>query len=376
MSVKSQFFKLNKEDFDSYLQDLKESSNSIHLLDGKFFFNQSLDVTNQVIELNTKIVRLDCLIDSFSNFSKKQIIQSFLIDEIQSTNKIENVFSTKHDVLKAINGLTTSKNAKIISIANAYKLLLEHGGSKINSCLDIRSLYEIVLKDAIEKEDFPDGMYFRKGPVYITNGIKPIHTGVYGEKNINKGMEEFIHCYNSKNELYVRMILCHFMFEYIHPYYDGNGRLGRFLFSNGVYSEARSYFSFAIAIAFLHEKSKYYKAFEKATDKYEFGCLNAYVETILKILLDEVELLIKQFSTTKEKLNNIKHDLSLTPSEEKIFKFISEASLFSYFGVTNEEIMKETHISKRTLMSSLAKFKGNDILIDTRIGKYAYHKFK
>ena len=166
MSVKSQFFKLNKEDFDSYLQDLKESSNSIHLLDGKFFFNQSLDVTNQVIELNTKIVRLDCLIDSFSNFSKKQIIQSFLIDEIQSTNKIENLFSTKHDVLKAINGLTTSKNAKIVSIANAYKFLLEHGGSKINSCLDIRNLYEIVLKDAIEKEDFPDGMYFRKVNIY------------------------------------------------------------------------------------------------------------------------------------------------------------------------------------------------------------------
>lgn len=62
MSVKSQFFKLNEEDFDSYLQDLKESSNSIHLLDGKFFFNQSLDVTNQIIELNTKIVRLDCLV--------------------------------------------------------------------------------------------------------------------------------------------------------------------------------------------------------------------------------------------------------------------------------------------------------------------------
>ena len=78
----------------------------------------------------------------------------------------------------------------------------------------------------------------------------------------------------------------------------------------------------------------------------------------------------------EEKLNSVKHDLSLIPSEQKIFKFINEASLFSYFGVTNEEIMKETHISKRTLMSSLAKFKGDDILIDTRIGKYAYHKFK
>lgn len=33
MSIKSNYLKFNKDDFDKYLDDLKRSSNSIHLLD-------------------------------------------------------------------------------------------------------------------------------------------------------------------------------------------------------------------------------------------------------------------------------------------------------------------------------------------------------
>lgn len=54
MSVKSNFFKLNKTDFDKYLNDLKTSNNSIHLLEDKFFFNQTVEISNMVISLNKK----------------------------------------------------------------------------------------------------------------------------------------------------------------------------------------------------------------------------------------------------------------------------------------------------------------------------------
>lgn len=55
-----------------------------------------------------------------------------------------------------------------------------------------------------------------------------VHTGTVGEDNIIKLMEEFINLYNSNTEVLTKMILCHFMIETIHPFYDGNGRLGRF----------------------------------------------------------------------------------------------------------------------------------------------------
>ena len=375
MSVKSNYFKLSETDFNEYLNDLKKSSNTICLLDGKFFFNQSIDICNMLVELNKKIIELDFIINSFTNFSKNQIIQSFIIDEIESTNRIEHIFSTKHDIFKIINDASFSKEKKIISIANAYKYLLENKEINVKSCQDIRNIYDIVLKDAIDKNDLPDGVYFRHGPVYITDGIKNIHIGIIGEENINKYMEEFVNLYNSYNDIFIKMILCHFILEYVHPFYDGNGRIGRFLFSSELFKETKNYFSFTISASLLHEKNKYYKAFKEANDKYEFGCLNTYVETILKILINQTDILIKELYLKKNQLSNFKNNFKMTKSENKIFKLISEASIFSYFGVSNEEIIKETKVSKRTLISTLNKFKENNILVDTKIGKFDYHKF-
>lgn len=229
------------------------------------------------------------MINSFIDFNKNQIIQSFLIDEIESTNKIESIFSTRHDIFSIISNISVSNDKKIISISNSYKELLESSGKKINTLEDIRFLYNVILKKALEKDDLLDGRYFWKKDVFISNGLENIHSGIQGEENIEKCMNEFIYLYNSHNEILTKLILSHFMFEYIHPFYDGNGRVGRYLFSNELYLETNSYFSFLISSSFMHEKNKYYKAFKEANDKYEFGCLNSYVEIILNIFLNQVQ---------------------------------------------------------------------------------------
>lgn len=108
--------------------------------------------------------------------------------------------------------------------------MLESSGKNILSLKDIRNLYDIILKNAILKKDLPNGKYFRKEMVYITDGINQIHFGIEGEDNINKNMQDFIDLYNSKLDTITKMILCHFIFENTHPFYDGNGRLGRYLF--------------------------------------------------------------------------------------------------------------------------------------------------
>ncbi len=37
MSVKSNYFKMNREEFEMYLKELKQSPNCIHILNDKFF---------------------------------------------------------------------------------------------------------------------------------------------------------------------------------------------------------------------------------------------------------------------------------------------------------------------------------------------------
>lgn len=376
MSVKSNYFKMDKQDFEIYLNHLKDNAETIHIMDGSYFYYPSSDITNQIVELNKRMLELDSIIDSFSDFAKNQIVQSFLLSEIEATNKIENVYSTRHDIFSVISRASLSKDKKVISISKTYKQLLDSKGTKIETLEDIRKLYDIVMSGAIEDSDLPDGVYFRKKPVYVTNGIKTIHSGVLKEENINRYMTEFISLYNSNYESYIKMILCHYMFEHIHPFYDGNGRFGRFLFSNGLYLSTKSYFSFLISFSFGQEKSKYYKAFEEADDRYEFGCLNDYVETILKILLNQIEVKIHDLKMDKEKVDSVLIPYEMQKSEKMIYHLICEASIFSEFGVSNEEIMRETGLSKRTLMYCLDDLKTKNVIEDIKIGKYSFHRMK
>lgn len=58
----------------------------------------------------------------------------------------------------------------------------------------------------------------------------------------------------------------------------------------------------------------------------------------------------------------------LTKSEKLIFKILLESSMLSTFGLSNDEIIKETGVSKRTLIITINKFKIEYELVDTKIG--------
>jgi hypothetical protein len=66
---------------------------------------------------------------------------------------------------------------------------------------------------------------FRNGPVYIRRSM---HVPPSPEA-VRDLMPEFFDLLQAETEPAVRVVLGHFVFVYIHPYRDGNGRMGRFL---------------------------------------------------------------------------------------------------------------------------------------------------
>ncbi len=371
------YYKLPKQEFEQHLKEIKNSQNTIHILESvgdSYFYFPTNELNDLFLKLNQKQWELDYLFQSFSSFAKKQLVQSFLIQEIEATNKIENIHSTKHDIFSIMQQASKGKDKKIISIANAYRILLESSGKNVTSFEELKQMYDQLLEGAIDKENLVDGLFFRKGDVWVSNGLNIIHSGVRGEEKIALGMKEFLNVYNSSLELYEKMILSHFIFEIIHPYYDGNGRMGRYLFSNGIYLKTTSLFSFLVSFAIANEKEKYYKAFKAAEDPHEFGCLNQYIEIFANILLHQLESTLKDLYQKKEKIKNLKKPMELTKSEGSIYSLIAEATILSDYGVSNEEIMKETGVSKRTLIYTLNHFKENELLEETKVGRFVYHK--
>lgn len=66
---------------------------------------------------------------------------------------------------------------------------------------------------------------YRRSPVYIRQSKHiPPRWQIVGEL-----MEEFFQLMIQEKEPAIRIVLGHFFFVYIHPYSDGNGRIGRFL---------------------------------------------------------------------------------------------------------------------------------------------------
>jgi len=66
---------------------------------------------------------------------------------------------------------------------------------------------------------------YRNSPVYIRRSMH-VPPGADGVRDIMPGFFELL---SEEKEASVRAVLGHFVFVYIHPYMDGNGRMGRFL---------------------------------------------------------------------------------------------------------------------------------------------------
>ena len=70
-----------------------------------------------------------------------------------------------------------------------------------------------------------DWLGYRKGQVYIRGSR---HVPLPKEALMD-AMDALFECLKKEEHAAVRAVLGHFIFVYIHPYMDGNGRTGRFL---------------------------------------------------------------------------------------------------------------------------------------------------
>ena len=203
------------------------------------FFVQCDDVINltyQILKLDKDIYKLRV---KLPEVALEQYSKRCLIDEIVITNNIEGVYSSRKEIGAALSileeqSIRKGKKPAFLGLVNKYKKLLSHDEVPLQTCQDIRDIYdEIVLEEVVSenKHHAPDGQIFRKDmtEVYAATG-KSVHKGKYPEAEIITYMEKALSFLNDDEILPAyRICLFHYMIEYIHPFYDGNGRVGRLL---------------------------------------------------------------------------------------------------------------------------------------------------
>ena len=184
-------------------------------------------------EASSSVGRLDGSARVLPN--KELFIDAYVKKEAVLSSQIEGTRSSLSDLYRyALDG-RVMRGSDVVEVSNyveamEYGLDRLRGGFPISNRL-IREIHEVLMSKGVGENKSPGE--FRRSQVWIGGTrpgnavfVPPPHTHVaecMGE------LEHFLHATDDGIPPLVRAALAHVQFETIHPFLDGNGRLGRLL---------------------------------------------------------------------------------------------------------------------------------------------------
>jgi len=296
--------------------------------------------------------KINLISNELSEIAVKDIIIKILSNELYKTNKIEGIEIVKSEIHTSLkdNQKFNKKSNKLDGIIKKYKDIMEKNfkdTQHIDSLSSFRKIYDEMFEDFEKSGNYKlDGKYFRKDTVKVINGLgNTIHIGVNGEEVIEKNMENLIQFMNRKDiPFLVKASITHFFFEYIHPFYDGNGRFGRYLLSLYLARKLDILTAFSISYSISKNLDDYYKSFVEVEDVNNYGEITFFVENILETIKSGQEMIIEllndsvmRFNHSMEILNELTKDLS--EKENIMLQIYLQNYLFNDFEeITNVEL--------------------------------------
>lgn len=341
-------------------------------------------LTQEILDLITNIFKFDKqlrkLEDDLPKVALFQFTQNCLIDEVKQTNDLEGVVSTRKEI-KEILDRKPSMNSRLTGIVNKYELLSTNGSISISDCSDIRKLYDEILLDEIEKSNssnIPDGEIFRKDRVYVRdkNTGEIIHEGLYPEIKIVETMSVLLTALKNPqyNDL-INIAVTHYMFGYIHPFYDGNGRISRFISSYLLSQSLEEIVSYRLAYTIKKDINAYYKSFKVTNDKNNKGDLTPFTIYFLGLIEKSMSELVSYFTDRRERFQYLRNKIdamSKTKDYRATLDVLTQNALFGYEGLSINELVAIMESSSSTIRKNIKRIQEDGLLLEIKGKPYLY----
>jgi Fic family protein len=388
--------KLFYRDENQYITEYKSRFNSpdaikinFNIKENQAFFMQNAQIADLVFQILKTDKRVSLISTQLPGLALEQYKKHCLIDEIVLTNKIEGVHSTRREIASILNDLEDTIYEKSTSRKRFWGLVEQYNRRSQNepvylkTCEDIRRLFDAtVLAEVIEEnpKNAPDGKIFRKDASSVhTVTDKEIHRGTYPESAIISEMEDALAFYNDESiEIIYRIGIFHYLFEYIHPFYDGNGRLGRFIVSNSLSREFNPLLAYRISSTIMENINLYYNAFKTCNDPRNMGDLTPFLIMMLGIIKTSIIELEDALRTRHSRLTNYQKAIALLPNgnnprTSNAYIVLIQAGLFSEYGISTRAFSKLIESSFATAKKELDFLSSHNLLTRNRIGRENYY---
>ena len=255
------------------------------------------------------------------------------IKTLAGTLEIEGNYLGEEKITAILEGKTVLGTYSEITEAKgaieAYKEFENYNPKKLD---DLLKAHKVLMKEMITSAG-----KFRNSNVAV--GGKGGVTHIAPPPNqVPKLMSDLFDWLNSTDEhSLIASCVFHYEFEFIHPFSDGNGRIGRLCQSVILYSWKKAFIAIPTESIVRDHQEEYYKALESSSS---MGESTPFVEFMLEVILESIK------SSVKDSVN------SSVNTEDKIVYLMQKNNT-----ITMKELSVELNLTQRAIEKQVAKLK-------------------
>ena len=285
------------------------------------------DITNKMLELVSTIMENLGKISTLTNLDKFPRLRKVgRLKSIHSSLAIENNTLSLEQVTEVINGKRVlAPEEDIIAVKNAYKTYDLINIIDPYNVKDLLKAHKLMMQDLVEE----NGQFRTNNVGVFDNAGLIIHMAPPPNmvKELVENLFDFIK--NSDVHMLIKSSVFHYEFEFIHPFRDGNGRMGR-LWQTALLAAWKPIFKWIpIETIIKDNQEDYYRAIAKSTQE-------AKSNEFIIFMLEVIEKATHIFSTDAQ--NHIEH---INIQVEKLMEVID------YYPQSAKEIMKKLNLTSR-----------------------------
>jgi Fic family protein len=235
-------------------------------------------ILNLVAQISETVGRLTVLSDNAKALRLRRINR---IRTIRGSLAIEGNTLSKEQITAILDGKRViAPPREVQEVRNAIAVYNRFESWRPEVETEILEAHRIMMAGLVDEA----GAY-RRGGVGVMSGDQVIHMAPPADRVRALMHDLFLWLSSSEEHPLITSSVFHYEFEFIHPFADGNGRIGR-LWQTLVLARWKPIFADVPVESLVHEHQKdYYQSLQQSTEQTDSG---PFIEFMLRMILDAV----------------------------------------------------------------------------------------